>query len=907
MSSFPNPAKIEGLHFVGNLGRLSQMKSCLPWALALLVLVPGLPAADDRAEVVTPATLIEDLGSESYPVRVRASYALWEMGAEVEDLLAEAAGSEDPETSLRAEELLRKIQLGILPDSPEEVVALVTRYDLAKPSERVKIIRDLKRLRAWRQVLKMHALERDPETLRRIGPEMAGVSTMAARDALVGEEPDFDEARSLLELGRPEPGQLMALADFHRVRGTLADELKKAAKLQGQPGSLWRYILHSAAGNRKEARQEAEALGDELAVARLKLLDGDPLDWIARAPVPSGEIPPTSLSAYRRAAKGIWNDRDVPEGFTKELVSSIRSNFDDESWLSLGVLYAIGEPRRADSLLAQLSPPTAFLILDSAERVDEALEVLDLDPRDPDYRGWVKERFETIQERPDRSEDALLEVAQIGGFLERRGLHHELHEAFVGPLVELSKADPEWFIEVASELGSGYSSISIFRPVLAACAEFAKNDGQRWELVRKRIFGDSDHIEGLWESVTKFDPELSHAERLTLMARLFGRLPADGSEDKWWAWEMGRLDPGQKREHAERLGLLLSVSALASLAERFVTVADLVREADLTLEDLGPYSNEFRFASYEIFCLGSVGRWNDVADRWRVLVDRDPTRPMNQAYLAGALRLAGREDEAVVHDEMAERLALGDPGTMVSIGQAYASSVDFERAMEWWMRAATQSVEIDQNFYAAALLSAEESKQRGEWKLAASLGEMSLLYMVMKGEVSKQPNLFSRGRLEITMARAFSRIEDHRELAVKALTRCHADGPTDGSMADFFFPGLREVGLTDLHDQWFEETWVFLEQVLEKYPKSHNTMNSAAWTAARANRRLEEARGLLEKALQMKPNQAAYLDTMGEIHFAKGDREEALRWSQRGVKSEPGDETLLRQFERFQNGPFPLD
>jgi tetratricopeptide (TPR) repeat protein len=409
----------------------------------------------------------------------------------------------------------------------------------------------------------------------------------------------------------------------------------------------------------------------------------------------------------------------------------------------------------------------------------------------------------------------------------------------------------------------------------------------------------------LWESIAEFDEKLTRTERIEGMLRLLGRLPEDEFCDRWFEWQMDQLGKGPKLEQADRYGLMLAVSALNADADRYVRLCDELRKAGLTLNGLGSYSSEFRFESFELFCLGSVGRWNDVAERWRKDVAQDPSDPMKQAYLAGALRRSGREEEAKIHDEMAERLALGDPRTMRSIGQAYASSVDFERGMEWWMRAATQSVDVDQEFLYAASLVAEEAKQRNNWQLAASMGEMLLLYQVMKGEASEQPTAFSRGRLEVEMARAFSRVKEDREESIKVLTRCHETGPTDGSMADFFFPGLRQVGLIKQHDEWFESTWDAFGRVLKQYPKSHNTMNSAAWTAARSNRRLPEAKVLLEKALTMMPRQAAYLDTMGEIHFAQGDREKALEWSRRGVVAQPGDETLLRQHDRFDSDPFP--
>ncbi len=125
-------------------------------------------------------------------------------------------------------------------------------------------------------------------------------------------------------------------------------------------------------------------------------------------------------------------------------------------------------------------------------------------------------------------------------------------------------------------------------------------------------------------------------------------------------------------------------------------------------------------------------------------------------------------------------------------------------------------------------------------------------------------------------------------------------------MADYFFPALRTVGLTEQHDRWFEESWKSYEEVLERFPGSQNTRNTVAWTAARANRRLDEAEKLVTTALEALPNQAAYLDTLAEIWFCRGDREKALKWSAEALLSEPGETTLARQHERFRSGEFPL-
>ena len=65
------------------------------------------------------------------------------------------------------------------------------------------------------------------------------------------------------------------------------------------------------------------------------------------------------------------------------------------------------------------------------------------------------------------------------------------------------------------------------------------------------------------------------------------------------------------------------------------------------------------------------------------------------------------------------------------------------------------------------------------------------------------------------------------------------------------------------------------------------------------------------KALEMKPKSAAYLDTMGEIHFARKDRGKALKWSALALKNEVlGRATsrweLHQQRRLFQSGGFPV-
>ncbi|MFT6577278.1 MAG: hypothetical protein ACJA16_005493, partial [Akkermansiaceae bacterium] len=64
-------------------------------------------------------------------------------------------------------------------------------------------------------------------------------------------------------------------------------------------------------------------------------------------------------------------------------------------------------------------------------------------------------------------------------------------------------------------------------------------------------------------------------------------------------------------------------------------------------------------------------------------------------------------------------------------------------------------------------------------------------------------------------------------------------------------------------------------------------------------------------ALEMNPHSAAYLDTMGEIYFARQNRPEALRWSTLSIKNDVLGNSgnrweLQEQHRRFKSGGFPV-
>ena len=67
-----------------------------------------------------------------------------------------------------------------------------------------------------------------------------------------------------------------------------------------------------------------------------------------------------------------------------------------------------------------------------------------------------------------------------------------------------------------------------------------------------------------------------------------------------------------------------------------------------------------------------------------------------------------------------------------------------------------------------------------------------------------------------------------------------------------------------------------LKQLLEIEPNNPTYLNAYAYTLALQNRRLSEARKYAEKALEMTPDQASILDTLGYIAFLQNDFKTAI-------------------------------
>jgi tetratricopeptide (TPR) repeat protein len=85
----------------------------------------------------------------------------------------------------------------------------------------------------------------------------------------------------------------------------------------------------------------------------------------------------------------------------------------------------------------------------------------------------------------------------------------------------------------------------------------------------------------------------------------------------------------------------------------------------------------------------------------------------------------------------------------------------------------------------------------------------------------------------------------------------------------------------------FEEK---LKRLIEIKPEHAQAYNALGYTLADRNIRLAEARGYIEKALTLSPDDAFILDSMGWVHYRQGSVEDGLRYLQRAYATRPDPE-----------------
>jgi len=429
-----------------------------------------------------------------------------------------------------------------------------------------------------------------------------------------------------------------------------------------------------------------------------------------------------------------------------------------------------------------------------------------------------------------------------------------------------------------------------------------------------KILGSNNEVRMVWAALQKLHPE-DVDQSLHEIALLAGLIPDTNNEtDKVHQFLLKSVVEEENKEGGIKNSLTKALYTFAFQRNNIVEAARLV---DLSFED--DKDRERIKSSLD----ASLHRWVKVEPFYAKSAKEQPGDYINLIKWCITLRKLGRKEEAAKIYERAFMLTMGHASALRRIGLEFSEAGYDKEAAHAWEASLIMSAAGSKEFHQVLPLLAQgteylyDSKQ---WQKAAAIHEVYTA-LLTGGKYRGYLRSGLRARFYADFCHAMHMLENgQRDRALSKLDICIQLIPGDGSLADHFFPALRNVGVGKHYERWFEESYRHVAAACEAYPDSHNSHNTAAWLASRAVRRLDDAQKHAELAVQLAPQQGAYIDTMAEVWFAKGDRAKAIEWSEKAVAATIGNaqgtprsgnqalanfSQLSKQLERFKTGALP--
>ncbi len=306
--------------------------------------------------------------------------------------------------------------------------------------------------------------------------------------------------------------------------------------------------------------------------------------------------------------------------------------------------------------------------------------------------------------------------------------------------------------------------------------------------------------------------------------------------------------------------------------------------------------------------LSATGRYDEAVVELRRLVKKNPSDTDVELSLAWALARSGKLDEARRWLDRAWEDVAGKTGSAAAI-QCAVTGARLElvagnsiTARDWLMRVADPS-EAGGDY---VRLLGETYRRENDW--SAGITTMIRLQPMLDGDARRFAEAVEgEFRLRISDPRAWQRLRplldnDDRTAVFAALEALQTaerweDAVRESGAAYERFPSDRAIGF--LHAAALERLGrvdaaeaAFL-RLLDADQTDAAVANYLGYMWADRGVRLDEALELITVAVTAEPDNPAYLDSLGWVHYRLGSLDQAEYWLRRAVELEDGDGTLF--------------
>lgn len=835
---------------------------------------------------------VRRLGSDAYAERQTATDWLWRAGPAVTPYLRAVLDHDDPEVRSRAAEIIERFRYGLFATTPPSHVRLIREFQQGNDIARREAMMELADQGAIDTVLALIETEANPRVRAECEPAV-GRAVMARVPTLIMEG-KRDEVSAFLERAARFDEAIRHWAAWLALTGQLDDVLARRSRA---PTTALEYrqlaFLWRAAGRRDKAIEAARHVSSELtAELLLETSDWEGLvDLLARHPEAVNYF--SDLPSEQLAYEAVFLRRAGREAEAAKRIERLIAAAGlqrGSSWYDAELLLINECWDEAVDVLLRDHPSVAFDLLCAQERYEKAFGVAGVSYPHGLSTAWFQTVADQAKSRGLHHEDrfrlavrAARLLAQLGEAAAARGAFQQL-----GAAVAEDRSGERLRQLCDAELRSGFVDLALEH----GAASLAKDTRP---MALSLLFPKSaDLAQHWWEWMEREQPDDTVAQRLQTLRLLLGgpgteelRAPDKARLEEWLREAETKA---ARRSGDERDRWWLTIGRTWQ-HRRYLT------EALRCFERAGVNDAAAALAAGDL--LASQDRWSDAADwygkAWQF--DRQKALPL---YLHGAsLIRSGRAKEGNAWISKARLLPLAS-----SIRHEMAQGLEergfAEEALEQWRWILRTGPFRDRQVLEAAKqvgneLSGRDPLAAAEYwdRLVLSCLSRDAAFVYLRGYI-QMPHLIHKRRAQAFIA------QGQTPEAMKEIRLALQAWPGNVSLAEDLVPLLDQAGYREQADELFHSSYDGMARVCDHFPNSARHFNNLAWMAARCNRRLDEALKLAQHAVQLKPDEPTYLDTLAEVYFRLGDRERAIRYGERCVELDPDDPHFQQQLNRFR-------
>jgi tetratricopeptide (TPR) repeat protein len=296
-------------------------------------------------------------------------------------------------------------------------------------------------------------------------------------------------------------------------------------------------------------------------------------------------------------------------------------------------------------------------------------------------------------------------------------------------------------------------------------------------------------------------------------------------------------------------------------------------------------------------------KWDAAAEVYGKAWEKDRRQPL-ALYLRGhALVQAGKQTEGEALMEQSHWLPLGDDQLRLDFvrelstrNQSEAAKKERDLLLRTCPPGSFQAGEAQRLNGIDALHDKEYLKAARWHELAMLRCHRTFISFIETQANVGVPHFISRLRARgLVMAGKFDEAKEYIDFCEKSM-------PGNPDLAIQLVPALEKQGKAKEADDLYRRMRDTKRKLCKEYPDSVALLNSFAWMAACCRRDLDEAQERAEKAVSLEPSVPGYRDTLAEVLFQRGKKDQAITNMKRCLELDPKREYYRKQLKRFEAG-----